>query len=891
MIGKTISHYKILEKLGEGGMGIVYKAEDTKLKRCVALKFLPHGLEAHEPERARFLHEARAASALNHPNVCTIFDIKEEGGQNFIVMEYVDGKTLRQLVPIQKIQDALTYAIQIGEALQEAHSNGVVHRDIKTDNIMVNTKNQIKVMDFGLAKLKGSLKLTKTSSTVGTLAYMAPEQIQGGEVDARSDIFSFGVVLYELLTGRLPFDGVHEAAMMYAILNEAPQPVQKYLPEVSSEVLHILNRALEKDPEDRYQSVHEMLIDLRRVKKQSTRVIRSAAWTPSPAGTQTDASLMAPASLAMVKRSLLKKPVIIIVAVLLLVLIATVLFKPLFRGGKVTMETYPFQSYKPLRMATTGQPIHAALSPDGKYIFYSVDEAGGQSVWMRQVNVVSNIRILPPLDINYTGFTFSPDGDYIYYTTAQRTMRSALFVIPTLGGTPRKLLDDIQSPVAVAPDGKQLAFLRQYYAKGEEALVVCSADGSNQRNLIVRKGEDFLVGMGGTSPSWSPEGTTIACPVGNTNGMYMSIMLVSLDDHSTRMATPFRWDMVSRVAWMSDGKGLMIVGREHLAGQSNQVWYLDLTSGQVHRLTIDLNNYDGATLSLTSDQTKLLVVQQNSNSSIFILPDGDSRHARQITSPSADEEGMSGLDWTPDRLLVFASRAGGNDDIWIMNADGSEKQQLTSNSYGEWSPSVSWDGKLITYISERDTTPHIWRMDIDGNNQKQLTTGALDDYYPTFSSDGQWIYFYSYRNNGRQNIWRVPVDGGDPKKVCDVSAYRVDISGDAQRIVTYFFDVASNRWRPAIISTESGKLLSFLDLPVTAGYVRWMPDGKAVAYIDTRNGVSNICVLPLESKKPYQLTHFDSQLIAEFVWSKDGKDLAIVRGMQTNEIVILAELR
>ena len=275
MIGQTISHYKILEKLGEGGMGVVYRAEDTKLKRTVALKFLPKDLATHEPERARFLQEAQAASALNHPNVCTIYDIAEHDGQQFIVMECIEGKTLRQMVPLQKTQTAIDYAIQIGDALQEAHSKGIVHRDVKTDNIMVNSKNQIKVMDFGLAKLKGSLKLTRTSSTVGTLAYMAPEQIEGGEVDARSDIFSFGVVLYEMLTGHTPFRGEHEAAMVYSIVNEDPTPVEKYLPDIPSELVHVLNRALEKDPEDRYQFVHEMVIDLRRLKKQTSKVVRS----------------------------------------------------------------------------------------------------------------------------------------------------------------------------------------------------------------------------------------------------------------------------------------------------------------------------------------------------------------------------------------------------------------------------------------------------------------------------------------------------------------------------------------------------------------------------------------------------------------------------------------
>jgi len=342
---------------------------------------------------------------------------------------------------------------------------------------------------------------------------------------------------------------------------------------------------------------------------------------------------------------------------------------------------------------------------------------------------------------------------------------------------------------------------------------------------------------------------------------------------------------------MHNGKGLIIIGVEYLAGASSQVWYLDITSGKVYRLTTDLNDYDVATLSLTSDQTKLLVLPQNWNSSIFILPDGDSGRAQQITSPSASGEGLRGLDWTPDGRLVFESRASGNQDIWIMKADGSERQQLTSGLYGESSPSVSWDGRLITYQSERDTTPHIWRMGIDGSNQLKLTAGALDDYYPTFSPDGHWIYFYSYRDNGRQNVWRVAVGGGDPEKVNDIPASWVDISCDGKAMVTYCFDAATNHWLPAMLSAEPGGQVSFFDLPATAGYARWMPDSRAIAYIDNRQSVGNIWILPLESKKPYQLTHFDSELIANFRWSKDGKDLAVVRGTETREVVILEDVK
>lgn len=289
MIGQTISHYRILEKLGEGGMGVVYQAQDTKLDRLVALKFLPHHLTANEAEQARFLQEARAASALNHPNICGIHSIGEHKDsaaaeeQHFIDMEFVDGSTLRkkfERAPL-RVSEAVGHAIQIGEALHEAHTKGIVHRDIKADNVMVNSKNQIKVMDFGLAKLKGSLKLTRTSSTVGTLAYMAPEQIQGGEVDARSDIFSFGVLLFEMLTGHFPFRGEHEAAIVYSIVNENPESVIKSRPECPQELERIINRALEKDPADRYQHADDMVSELRRVQKQSAKVSRgSLANTP-----------------------------------------------------------------------------------------------------------------------------------------------------------------------------------------------------------------------------------------------------------------------------------------------------------------------------------------------------------------------------------------------------------------------------------------------------------------------------------------------------------------------------------------------------------------------------------------------------------------------------------
>jgi serine/threonine-protein kinase len=372
MIGQTISHYKILEKLGEGGMGVVYKAQDTKLDRMVALKFLPANASVNAETKARFLQEAKAAAALNHNNICTIHGVDEVDGKMFIVMEYIEGGTLREKLPYAKIDDAVTVAIQIGEALQDAHSKGIVHRDIKADNIMLTSKGQAKVMDFGLAKLKGSLKLTKTSSTVGTLGYMAPEQIQGGAVDSRSDIFSFGVLLFEMLTGKLPFRGEHEAAMVYSIVHEQPESLTKYIPDAPSGLVHVLGRALEKDPEDRYQSVADMVSELRRGQKKTTRVLRSSAADQAP---QRSSAAREESTQAAVPAT--RKKTIIIAAISVIAVLA-VLYN-MFIGRQqaiASLAVLPFENI--------------GASPDQEYLSDGVTES-----IINSLTRISSLRVIP----------------------------------------------------------------------------------------------------------------------------------------------------------------------------------------------------------------------------------------------------------------------------------------------------------------------------------------------------------------------------------------------------------------------------------------------------------------------------------------------------------------
>jgi serine/threonine protein kinase/tetratricopeptide (TPR) repeat protein len=327
MIGSVVAQYRIVEKLGVGGMGVVYKAEDLNLKRIVALKFLPPEIHARESERARFLQEARAAAGLNHPNLCTIYDMAEVEGQQFIVMEFVDGRTLRDLAPIRDLNATLNYALQIAEGLQEAHAHGIIHRDVKSENIMVTTKDRVKVMDFGLAKLKGSLRLTRLSGTVGTVAYMSPEQLQGQEADARSDIFSFGIVLYEMLSGRLPFFGEHEAAVIYAIVNQDPEPISQTVPDLPSGLQVVLEKALRKNPAERYQSMQEVINDLRPIAARS-----SSAPTPMSIQAGFGREVSAPSTLVQFRARI----IIVAVALITVLAIGTILF--LRRSGGPDIE-------------------------------------------------------------------------------------------------------------------------------------------------------------------------------------------------------------------------------------------------------------------------------------------------------------------------------------------------------------------------------------------------------------------------------------------------------------------------------------------------------------------------------------------------------------------------
>ena len=709
MVGQTVSHYRILEKIGEGGMGVVYKAEDLKLKRTVALKFLPKELEAHEPERARFLQEAQAASALNHPNVCTIYDIKEEDDQHFIVMEYVDGKTLREKIvgashdsPL-RVDDIISYAIQIGDALHEAHSHGIVHRDVKPENIMVNTKNQIKVMDFGLAKLKGSLKLTRTSSTVGTLAYMAPEQIQGGEVDARGDIFSFGIVLYEMLTGHLPFRGEHEAAMMYSIMNEEPAPLQKFLPDVSPELVHIVNTALEKDSNDRYQSAADMVRDLRRVQKKTTKVSRQQIpLSHELEGAVAHEEQRVP---TVTEKKKSRRVILWIELISTLILIAAIIFF-------IALPSHPPRLNPNLSFRILEVPFSEigslGFSRDGNWVSFTAPDANREwSIYFMNVAKGNPQRLLTEHFNDFGNIEISPDGSEVLFDGFSDKRLYGIYVVSSLGGASRKITE----PGFLSrwrPDGQRIGYIRSpggwdeiQSKSGKVEFWSVKPDGRDNRLEFV---DSLSYIWGSCCFDWSPDGNSIA-------------WLRAFPDYTA------------------------------------DIFIRDLKMGKERQLTNDKKPINDITWA--SNNQIFFTSSKSGNTNVWMVP-ANGGEAVQITKGSGPDLGVR-ISADGKRLLYLEQRQISH--IWTANIDGSNARQLTFDNQSVGMPAFSPDKKKISFLMQSGDplqgSLHVYIMQSDGTNRTQLMLGDALDYTASWSPDGKYMIYGSFRRDERVDSTRV----------------------------------------------------------------------------------------------------------------------------------------
>src|SRR5258706_2332369 len=513
--GTTIGRFRVGPLLGRGGMGEVYRADDIELGRAVALKVLPEHLVGDPDRLARFVQEARTASALNHPHLVSIYDIGQGTASNgglvhFIAMELVAGETLRSLFDRHDVdrRRLVDYAAQAADALGAAHAAGIVHRDLKPENLMVADGGYVKVLDFGLAKLKAepaladsaaqaqtqTLKAGTTPGVVmGTVGYMSPEQALGRAVDHRSDIFSFGCILYEAAAGKRAFVGPSAIDTLHQIIHTDPSPLSQRAPATPAELPRVIQKCLQKDPEDRYQSMKDVAVDLRALRRQLDS--GSAAVPVQPAASRSRSRTFAAIAVAVVA---------------LIGAGAWLLRRPTAPAGIATAATLQ-------RVTDTGTVVDAVIAPDGKYIAYVESFAGKQGMYLRQLNGTRPVELLAPANIGFWGIAFARDGQSIDYAVKSQSRPTGdLFQIPTLGGTPRQLLSGIDSSVTFSPDRSQIAFYRVDLAQGDSSIVVANVDGSRVHAVAVKHPPEFFAPGFFVAPSWSPDGKRIAAGVRNS---------------------------------------------------------------------------------------------------------------------------------------------------------------------------------------------------------------------------------------------------------------------------------------------------------------------------------------------------------------------------------------
>jgi Tol biopolymer transport system component len=836
-------------------MGEVFRARDPRIGRDVAIKVLPRELAGDGERLRRFEQEARTAGTLNHPNLITIYDIGDDGGAPFIVMELLDGTTLRERLPVsgRELEDVLLRLAEVCDGVAAAHAAGVIHRDLKPENIIVTNSGYAKVLDFGLAKLTAAENVTPANPTammmmtepgmiVGTIDYMSPEQATGRRLDPRSDIFSLGSILFEALTGEVPFSGETVVDTLHRIVRDKPPPLSAYRHDVPAELQRIVSKCLAKDPNERYQSAKELAIDLRAAARGSAPI-----EAPAPH----------------------RRWLLIAAAIALVLGLAAWIVVTRTRGG----------GGAPLRIeqiTTSGNVIGAAVSPDGKYAATIVSEGGMQSLWLRQIGTTQSIALVPPAPVSFWGVSFAPDGTTIDYVVKNaKEWSGSVYRIHTLGGPFRAILTGADSGIAFSRDGKRIAWLRAGYPRaGESALMIASADGSGARALAVRKAPEIFAPIFWAMPAWSPDGSTIATPI--ESGSIFRLVLFDTRSGAATSIGP-AWMFVGPPAWLPNGRSLLLVADDAPLRFQAQVWEIEVPAGAARRITHDLSVY--RTINVTADGRTAVAVAAEAWSNVWLHVAG--RAPLKVAAERSD--GFWGVAAGLDHIVYTVSNDR-NTELWTVMRDGSGRQPLLTGAGARAFPVLTRDGRHVIYLDIGPRAVSIARVDIDGANPVRLAPASTDSA-PTVSPDGRSVYFNADLGAGPM-LYRVGIDGGKPVAVAHFAVSRPAVSPDGRSIAAIVRATPKEQPAIAIVDANSGMLVRRL-APALRGTtfpeVRWSSDGRDILFLR----LSEIVRVPAAGGAVETVVNFDQANAFRFDAAPDGA-LVIARGTLRRDAVQLA---